>query len=131
MIKNMYRNDEALTIRLNMPGTGKTVTSSPIHIGQTGGIDSAVISLTHEALPALAADKTMTLTVESSADGADWEELTAPKLTATGTESNGADSGEVLMRIPLEAGPWLRLKIEASTSAGDNTAQEAVLAVKV
>ena len=32
MMKNMYRNDEALTIRLNMPGTGKTVTSDPIHI---------------------------------------------------------------------------------------------------
>lgn len=29
MMKNMYRNDEALTIRLNMPGTGKTVTSDP------------------------------------------------------------------------------------------------------
>ena len=111
MMKNMYRNDEALTIRLNMPGTGKTVTSDPIHIGQKGGIDSAVISLTHAALPALAAGKTMTLTVESSEDG--------------------ADSGEVLMRIPLEAGPWLRLKIVAETSAGDNTAQKAVLAVKV
>lgn len=83
MMKNMYRNDEALTIRLNMPGTGKTVTSDPIHIGQKGGIDSAVISLTHEALPALAAGKTMTLTVESSEDGADWAELDAPKLTAT------------------------------------------------
>lgn len=23
MMKNMYRNDEALTIRLKMPGTGK------------------------------------------------------------------------------------------------------------
>mgnify|MGYP001535715863 FL=1 len=97
MMKNMYRNDEALTIRLNMPGTGKTVTSDPIHIGQKGGIDSAVISLTHAALPALAAGKTMTLTVESSEDGADWEELDAPKLTATGAEGNGADSGEVLM----------------------------------
>ena len=43
MMKNMYRNDEALTIRLKMPGTGKTVTSAPIHIGQKGGIDSAVI----------------------------------------------------------------------------------------
>ena len=131
MMKNMYRNDEALTIRLNMPGTGKTVTSDPIHIGQKGGIDSAVISLTHAALPALAAGKTMTLTGESSEDGADWEELDAPQLTATGAEGNGADSGEVLMRIPLEAGPWLRLKIVAETSAGDNTAQKAVLAVKV
>lgn len=28
MMKNMYRNDEALTIRLKMPGTGKTVTSA-------------------------------------------------------------------------------------------------------
>ena len=61
MMKNMYRNDEALTIRLKMPGTGKTVTSAPIHIGQKGGIDSAVISLKHEELPALAAGKTMTV----------------------------------------------------------------------
>ena len=37
MMKNMYRNDEALTIRLKMPGTGKTVTSAPIHIGCDGG----------------------------------------------------------------------------------------------
>ena len=116
MMKNMYRNDEALTIRLKMPGTGKTVTSAPIHIGQKGGIDSAVISLKHEELPALAAGKTMTLTVESSEDGG---------------ESNGSGSGEVFMRVPLEAGPWLRLKIAAETSAGDSTAQEAVLAVKV
>ena len=45
--------------------------------------------------------------------------------------SNGSGSGEVFMRVPLEAGPWLRLKIAAETSAGDSTAQEAVLAVKV
>lgn len=131
MMKNMYRNDEALTIRLNMPGTGKTVTSDPIHIGQKGGIDSAVIALKHEPLPALAAGKTMSLSVESSEDGTTWTELAAPKLTATGEAENGADSGEVLMRIPLEAGPWLRLKIVAETSAGDSTAQKAVLAVHV
>ena len=131
MMKNMYRNDEALTIRLKMPGTGKTVTSAPIHIGQKGGIDSAVISLKHEELPALAAGKTMTLTVESSEDGDAWTELDSPKLVATGGDSNGSGSGEVFMRVPLEAGPWLRLKIAAETSAGDSTAQEAVLAVKV
>lgn len=45
--------------------------------------------------------------------------------------NNGSGSGEVFMRVPLEAGPWLRLKIAAETSAGDSTAQEAVLAVKV
>ena len=97
MMKNMYRNDEALTIRLKMPGTGKTVTSAPIHIGQKGGIDSAVISLKHEELPALAAGKTMTLTVESSEDGDAWTELDSPKLVATGGESNGSGSGEVFM----------------------------------
>ena len=32
MMKNMYRNDEALTIRLKMPGTGKTVTVSYTHL---------------------------------------------------------------------------------------------------
>lgn len=131
MMKNMYRNDEALTIRLNLPGTGKTVTSDPIHIGQKGGIDSAVISLAHEALPALVADKTITLSVESSENGTDWTELDAPKLTATGATGNGAPAGETLKRIPLEAGPWLRLKITAAASAGDSTAQKAVLAVKV
>lgn len=131
MMKNMYRNDEALTIRLNMPGTGKTVTSDPIHIGQKGGIDSAVIALSHEGLPSLAADKTMELAVESSEDGSTWTELDSPKLTATGATGNGAPAGETLMRIPLEAGPWLRLKITASASAGDNTAQKAVLAVQV
>ena len=83
------------------------------------------------ALPALAAGKTMTLTVESSEDGDAWTELDSPKLVATGGESNGSGSGEVFMRVPLEAGPWLRLKIAAETSAGDSTAQEAVLAVKV
>lgn len=131
MMKNMYRNDEALTIRLNLPATGKTVTSDPIHIGQKGGIDSAVISLKHDALPALAADKTVKFAVESSEDGAIWSSLAAPLLIATGVAANGARSEEVLLRVPLEAGPWLRLKIEASASAGDNTAQKAVLAVKV
>lgn len=38
MMKNMYRNDEALTIRLNMPGTGKTVTSDPIHIARRAAL---------------------------------------------------------------------------------------------
>lgn len=85
MMKNMYRNDEALTIRLKMPGTGKTVTSAPIHIGQKGGIDSAVISLKHEELPALAAGKTMTLTVESSEDGDAWD--------GTGFPEAGCDGG--------------------------------------
>lgn len=132
MIKNMYRNDEALTIRLNMPGTGKTVESDPVHIGQVGGIDSAVIKLAHEALPALSAGKKMSLSVESSKNGVDWVELADPKLVATGdASSGGAIAGELVARVPLEAGPWLRLKMVADASAGDSTAQVATLKVQV
>ena len=130
MMEEYVPHDEAHDRLQKMLRTGKTVTSAPIHIGQKGGIDSAVISLKHEELPALAAGKTMTLTVESSEDGDAWTEQDSPKLVATGGESNGSAPESIHASVPLRPA-WLRLKIAAETSAGDSTAQEAVLAVKV
>lgn len=131
MATNLYRSDEALTIRLALPAAGKTVTSDPVHIAQKGAVNGAVLKLSVPALTALAADKKMALTVESSEDGETWTALSYPVLTVTGTTTTGgADAAEAVERVPLAAGPYLRLKVVADASSGDNTANSAVLAVQ-
>lgn len=125
------RKDELLTARMNMPGTGKTVYSEVLDAGQTGGIDEMSIVIEHGDLPALAAGKKITLTLEASGDGESWAEVPGFSLAPTAGEVAGAEANSLSGRVPYDMGRYIRLKAIADASSGDNTAAKCELSIRV
>lgn len=125
------RKDELLTARMNMPGTGKTAYSEVLDAGQTGGIDEMAVVIEHGDLPALAAGKKITLTMESSVDGESWAEVPGFSLTPTAGEAAGAQANSLSGRVPYDMGRYIRLKAVADASSGDNTAAKCELSIRV
>ena len=125
------RKDELLTARMNMPGTGKAVYSEVLDAGQTGGIDEMAIVIEHEDLPALAAGKKSTLTLEASEDGEIWAEVPGFFLAPTAGEAAGALANSISGRVPYDMGRYIRLKAVADASSGDNTAANCELSIRV
>ena len=118
------RKDELLTARMNMPGTGKTAYSEVLDAGQTGGIDEMSIIIEHEDLPALAAGKKITLTLEASGEP-------GFSLAPAAGEEAGALANSIAGRAPYGMGRYIRLKAVADTASGDNTAAKCELSIRV
>ncbi len=128
---NHTRQDELLTARLKTPAAGANATSEVLDLGQHGGIDEAALVIEHPAMPALVATKNVTFTVEHSADGETYATLPGVTLVATGATGNGVAANAATFRIPYAANRYLRLKAVTDASAGDNTAIEAALSIRV
>lgn len=128
---NHTRKDDLLIATMNMPGTGKTEYSDVLDLTQPGGIDEAIISVEHSAMPSLADTKKAAITIQESEDGSTWTDVPGTTLETVGSGSSGAIAKGVRMRIPLDIGPFIRLKVVMDASSGDNTAATVELAICV
>ncbi|ASB34211.1 hypothetical protein ADH72_00005, partial [Akkermansia muciniphila] len=105
--------------------------SEVLDAGQTGGIDEMSIVIEHEDLPALAAGKKITLTLEASGDGDSWAEVPGFSLASAAGEEAGALANSIAGRAPYGMGRYIRLKAVADTASGDNTAAKCELSIRV
>lgn len=129
---NHPHHDALLEAKMSVPGTGKTEYSSAIDLTQQGGVDEARLVIEMDVMPSLAATKTVTATLQHSADGgASWVDVPTFSAKAVGGASGGSAEVSVESRIPVDIGALVRLKVVVDASAGDNTAASILLAVTV
>lgn len=118
--------DEALKVTKALPAAAATNYSNSIDLGDTNpGIKmrNAQIEVALPATPSLVDAKTVTLTLQDSADDstfADIEQLAA--IVATGASSAGASAITRLFKLPEDVKRYVRLKQAVLTAGGDNTA---------
>jgi hypothetical protein len=116
--------DLALLATLALPAAGATNFTAGIDTCEVNPGRSLDVELLVElpATPALAAGQTITLTVQDSADGANFAAVAdLPPIVVTSAGAGGA-AVERRFKLPIGTRRHLRLQQAASATAGNNTA---------
>jgi hypothetical protein len=118
------RRDALLEVTKALPAAAANNNTDAIDLEQVAGGDLEAIEfeVSVPALPALVEDKTVTITVEDSANGTDFDALD-PAITTviTGGAGNGADAKTVRFRLPSTARRHVRLNQAVLAAGGNNT----------
>lgn len=124
------RRDASLVITKACPAAGANHNSGTIDLQQAGSavLDQVEIEIAIPALPSLAADKTLTVKLQDSADDttyADIEELAS--VVVTGVSTNGSAAKTVSVRLPSSVKRYVQANLAVAASGGDNTAKSVTL----
>jgi chemotaxis response regulator CheB len=91
---------------------------------------NAEIEVALPATPSLVDAKTVTLTLQDSADNSTFAAIpTLATVVATGVSTSGAAAITRLFKLPETARRYIRLKQDVLTAGGDNTAISTTLSV--
>lgn len=91
---------------------------------------NAEIEVVLPATPSLVDAKTVTLTLQDSADGSSFAAIpTLAAIVATGASGAGAGAITRLFKLPETVRRYIRLKQDMLTAGGDNTAISTTLSV--
>lgn len=91
---------------------------------------NAEIEVALPATPLLVDAKTVTLTLQDSADGSSFAAIpTLAPIVATGVSTSGAAAITRLFKLPENVRRYIRLKQDVLTGGGDNTAISTTLSV--
>lgn len=129
-MSNRKQVDAALTKVVNLPAAGASAYTPSINLGRTGDpiLEDVELKAILPALPDLADDKTVTVTVQDSDDDVTFaavEELAT--FVVTGAGGVGAAASERVVRLPSSTKPYVRLKADVLAAGGDNTGVELTL----
>lgn len=125
--------DTALIVSKALPAAGASNASDAIDLGseQPGRIvDQFDVLIEVPATPSLGDTKTVTLTLQDSADGVTFADI--PQITgivATGAGGVGAAAVEQRRTLPASVRRYLRLSQAVAAAGGDNTAVSATLSL--
>jgi hypothetical protein len=129
----MPRNtqDALLTITRALPGSGATVTSTSIDLGQitADSVNELVdLLLSVPAVPSLANAETLTCTIQDSADNSTFAAInTLGTLVLTGAGGVGVAATSRRYKLPPATRRYVRVSIVGSASSGANTGVSATL----
>lgn len=123
--------DALLTRSLALPAADASASTSPIDLEATSQAESPFeVEIRVEALPNLANAKTLTVTLEDSANGASFAAISGlSTLTVTGANGAGADAVSRKVRLPSAARRYLRATAAVQAAGGDNTASSLTLSL--
>lgn len=127
-LRNIIAADAQKTKAL--PAAAATAYTDSINVGTGPHVANLEVRLALPALPSLVDAKTVTVTLQDSADNstfADIEELATFVVTGAGGVGCAAATREV--RLPSSAEKYIRAKIVVLTAGGDNTAKSLTLTV--
>ena len=113
-----------------LPAAAATAYTDSIEVGTGIHVKEFEVRLELPALPALVDAKTVTVTLQDSADNttfADIEELAT--LVVTGAGGVGCTAATREVRLPSSTEKYIRAKIAVLTAGGDNTAKSLTLSV--
>lgn len=123
--------DALLTVTRALPGSGATVSSTAIDLGQTtaDSINELVdLLLTVPAVPSLANSETITFTFEDSANNSSFAAITGlSTLVLTGAGGTGAAASSRRVKLPPATRRYVRVTAVGSASSGANTGVTATL----
>lgn len=130
MISRSIR-DAALQVTKACPAAGANHNTPTLDLGSTNpGVTAEhfELEIAIPALPSLAADKTLTVKLQDSADDstyADIEELAS--VVVTGVLAAGSAANTVAVRLPSSINRYIQANLAVSASGGDNTAKSVTL----
>ena len=118
--------DTNLSVTKALPAAAATNYSDPIDLRDSApGIKmrSAQIEVAIPALPSLVDAKTLIATLQDSADGTNFNDITTlASITLTGAGGVGAAAVTRKFKLPEDVRRYIRLKQAVLTAGGDNTA---------
>jgi hypothetical protein len=123
--------DALLTRTLALPAAGASASTAPIDLSSASQVESHFeVEVRVEALPNLAAGKSVTVILEDSANGSAFAAIAelAP-LEITGGVGGGAAAASIRVRLPAAARRHLRATADVEADGGDNTAASFSLAL--
>ena len=119
------RRDAALTTTKACPAAGANHNTATLDLKSTTAgafADSVEVEIVIPALPSLAADKTLTVKLQDSADNTTFADI--PELAAvvvTGVSTNGSAAATRTVRLPSTTKRYLQANLAVATGGGDNT----------
>jgi hypothetical protein len=128
-----FTRDSALSVNKALPAAGAANASDAIDLGADNPgpiVDEFDVLVELPATPSLADTKTVTLTLEDSADGATFAAIPAlATLVVTGAGGAGAAAATRRVKLPPDVRRYIRLGQAVASSGGDNTAVAATLSL--
>ena len=125
--------DAALKVTKACPAAGANHNTDTIDLGcknPGASVESFEVEIAIPALPSLAADKTLTVKLQDSADNttfADVEQLAS--VVVTGVSTNGSAASTVVVRLPSDVKRYVQANLAVASSGGDNTANIVVVSL--
>lgn len=127
------RRDALLSVTKALPAAGANNNSDSIDLGSPTPIvvgDSIEVEVALPALANLVEDKTVTCTLQDSADDSTFAAITGlSTLVVTGKTSGGAAAASRVVRLPSSVRRYIRVNTAVLTSGGDNTASSVTFSV--
>ena len=131
---NYARNLRDLSFEVSkaLPAAAATAYTTALDLGQTAiqSLESVEFEISIPATPALVDAKTITISVQDSADNSSFAAVD-PAITTVITgvaTSQGGPAKAVRFRLPSQTRRYVRLKTDVLTAGGDNTAVSVTLA---
>lgn len=114
----------------NANNDGASLDLAQVELGPTG--DHLELELSVPATPALAADKTLTFTVQDSADNSTFATLAGiSTMVVTGVASAGAAAASRVIRLPRITRRYVRVNAAIAADGGDNTGVSRTISILV
>lgn len=116
--------DADLEVSLTLPAANANANSDSIDIEAVGpaALESVELEISVPELTALVEDKTLTVTVQDSADDTTFASIAAlGTLVVTGGSGDGADATSRKVRLPSTTRRYIRINAAVEADGGDNT----------
>jgi hypothetical protein len=124
MSSQRNRKDAALSVSKALPAAAANNDSDSIDLEQVygGRIENVELEISVPALPALVEAKTVTITIQDSADDSSFAAVTGlATFVITGAVGNGAAAVSRRIKLPPITRRYVRWNQAVLTGGGDNT----------
>lgn len=132
MSNNRRIQDATFVATRTIPAANASNQSASFDLGTIGSaIEAVQLFLSVPALPALADTKSLTVTVQDSADNSSFATLaTLATHVSTGAGGVGAAAKETRWSLPTITRRYIRLNFAVDASGGDNTGVTATVSLR-
>lgn len=125
--------DAALKVTKACPAANANHNTDTIDLGCTNpgaSVESFEVEIAIPALPSLAADKTLTVKLQDSADNTTFDDIEQlASVVVTGVSTSGSAASTVVVRLPSNVKRYLQANLAVAASGGDNTAKSVVVSL--
>ena len=122
--------DASLVVTKACPAANANHNSGTIDLGVSPGAVTQFVELeiAIPALPSLAADKTLTVKVQDSADDSTYADVAElASFVVTGVSTSGSAAATRTLRMPSTIKRYVQVNLAVAASGGDNTAKSVTI----
>jgi len=120
--------DKLLEVSRSLPAAAANNNSTSLDLGEGWKGENYELEIEIPALPNLADTKTLTVTVQDSADNSAFAAIPElATLVVTGAGGVGSAATKRQLRIPASTRQYIRINCAVASVGGDNTASAAIM----